>query len=380
MTLDDIPTPSLVLDLAVLRRNTRAMADRMTAFGVNLRPHCKTAKSADVARIATEGHSGGITVSTLREAEYFADNGFTDITLAVQLNPAKLPRAAALQARGVDLGIITDDETVAQHIVDTAKETNTHFAVYIDIDTGYGRSGVLPDSDALLAIGRILNDSPNTSLRGVLTHAGQSYGPSDEAAIAAIAEDERARTVAAAEHLRAAGLPCPVVSVGSTPSMRFARSLEGVTEARPGTYVFNDLMMVGRGICTRDDIAATVLTCVIANHSERNHALVDAGALALSNDTGANSDTMPGVGYGIITLPDGSTPWGELIVRNVSQEQGWLGMRDTTQKVPTNDLPIGTRLRVLPNHTCVTCSAHDQYYVIDGSPEVIATWPRVNRW
>lgn len=380
MTVFDIPTPSLVLDLAALRRNSESMAKRARDLGVELRPHAKTPKSADAARIATEGQRGGLTVSTIREAEYFHENGFSDLTLAVTTTPEKLDRVAALQHAGASVGLITDSAENARAIADRAGELNTTSIVYIEIDTGYGRSGVLPESDELIAIGNVLHESAGTTLQGVLTHAGHSYECIGEQAIANVAEQERSRIVQAADRLRAAGLPCPVVSVGSTPTIHFARSLEGVTEARPGNYMFYDLSMVARGVCSVGDIAVSIATTVISSQPGRHKALIDAGGLALSKDRSANVGKWDGVGYGLVQQLDGSAPWGDVIVHDVCQEQGWISMRDSADRLPADKLPIGTRLRVLPNHSCMTCAAYDSYYVVDGGTDIVAEWGRVNGW
>ncbi len=378
MYLRDLPTPALILDRGILTRNLGQMSERVKALGADLRPHMKTAKSARVAELATGRHNGGITASTLREAEYFAAAGYRDITYAIGIAPDKLPWVSRIQASGTTIHMLTDDLESARAIVHAARPDNV-YSVFLDVDTGYHRSGVLPESDALLAIAHTLNDAPNVALAGVLTHAGHSYDAADVASITRIAEEERAETVAAAERIRAAGIACPVVSVGSTPTMRFASSLDGVTEARPGNYMFYDLSMCGRGVCTLEDIAVSVLTEVIVHLPDRDRVLVDAGALALSQDVSANAGGMPGVGLGIVSHVDGRPTEG-VVVKKASQEHGWLGMRDGVGALPMADLGIGTRWRVLPNHSCMTCSAYDEYYVVDGSDEVVDVWPRVNGW
>ena len=278
MNLADLDTPSLILDRSILDRNVAAMTRRARALGVQLRPHMKTAKSADVAKLALRDNFGGITVSTLKEAEYFAAAGIRDIVYAVSIVPAKLPRIASLLRSGVDLAVVTDRIDVARALGEKAVQLGIEVAVLIELDTGEHRSGLAPDSDELVELGALLHDSPGVSLRGVLTHAGHSYGCRSVEAVREIAEQERAAAVGAAQRLRAAGLPCPVVSVGSTPTAVHARNLEGVTELRCGVYMFGDVFQSEIHSCGGSDIAVSVLATVIGHREDLGCALIDAGA------------------------------------------------------------------------------------------------------
>ncbi len=387
MKLDDLRTPALILDRARLARNLAAMSARIRALGVDLRPHLKTAKSVDVARLATEGHSGAITVSTLAEAAHFARAGFSDILYAVGVVPDKLADVAAIQADGARLAVITDSVAVARAIADHPAGATRPFSVLIEIDSGAGRAGLAPDDPALIEIARILDAAPGAELRGVLTHAGHSYACRGAEAIAAVAEDERRAVVDAAARLRAAGHACPVVSVGSTPTAVFARGLDGVTEARPGVYMFFDLYQVGLGCCAVEDVALTVLASVIGHRRAEGRLLIDAGALALSQDrsTAALDEDQ---GYGRLFDAAGARPLDGLRVAAVNQEHGIVAAAapgdapgDAPAAAPPFDaLPIGARVRVMPNHACMTAAAYDRYYVVDGGDEVVAVWPRVNGW
>ncbi|GMQ90446.1 MAG: DSD1 family PLP-dependent enzyme [Gammaproteobacteria bacterium] len=372
MTLQDLSTPALVLDRRILGANTTVMTERMRRLGVRLRPHLKTAKSVEVARLALGGNFGGITVSTLREAAYFLEHGITDITYAVGIVPARLDAAASLCRQGADLKITTDNTDVARAIVSHGAQ----HMVLIEIDTGDKRGGVAPEADELLEIARILDEAPAVTLTGVLTHAGQSYDCRDGDAIAVVAEDERAGAVLAAERLRAVGLPCPVVSVGSTPTAMFARDLSGVTEMRPGVYMFCDLFQAGIGVCRIEDIAVSVLASVIGHRRADNILLIDAGALALSKDR-STAELRRDCGYGLLCDADTGEALSGLRVHAVNQEHGFV---TSDQPVPFNALPIGAKVRVLPNHACMTAAAYDRYYVVDGGTEVVATWPRCNGW
>jgi len=298
-TIDDLPTPALILDRATLRRNLKRMSDRLREAGVALRPHLKTAKSVQIGRMAVEGHDGRITVSTLAEARYFADGGFKDILYGVGIVPSKLPAVTELRKRGVNLRVVTDNLAVARAIADAAKEGDT-FSVFIEIDSGGGRAGLpFPALPGLLDIARVLHKAPNVELAGVMTHAGHSYHQSTPDGIAAVAEQERRAIVGAAEKLRAAGIPCPIVSGGSTPTAMHSRDFSGITEMRPGVYVFNDLDQEFIGSCGVGDLALSVLASVIGHYPHRNQLLIDAGALALSKDISAQ-EFQPKVGFGTI--------------------------------------------------------------------------------
>ena len=370
MDISDLSTPALILDRGILARNVEAMSGRARALGVGLRPHLKTAKSADVARLAL--NSGGITVSTLHEAYYFLDNGIADITYAVGMAPGKLNAAASLMDKGADLKIITDNAGAARAIAGHGGP----FHVLIEIDTGDGRGGVQPQGPELLDIARIIDGAGAASVAGVLTHAGNSYGCRDAECMAAVAEEERAGAVASAERLRAAGLPCPIISVGSTPTACFARDLTGVTEMRPGVYMFSDLFQAGIGTCGIDDIALSVLASVIGHRTNDNALVLDAGALALSKDR-STEKLEDDCGFGLVCDAVTGRPMGDLKVDRVHQEHG---MVHSNAPLPFAALPVGALVRVLPNHACMTAAAYDAYHVIDGGPEVIDTWPRCNGW
>ncbi len=378
MKLPELDTPTLILDQSRLRTNIARISTRAHELGVDLRPHMKTAKCVEVARLAIEGHSGAITVSTLKEAEYFAGHGFRDIAYAVGIAPDKLARVAALRKSGTRVSVITDNIDVAREIGVRARDLDAEFEVLIEIDTGDGRAGIGIESDGLIAIGQALHGAPGVSLGGVLTHAGQTYGGKDTDAIAAVAEAERAGAVRAAERLRAAGLPCPVVSVGSTPAAAHARNLDGVSELRAGVYVFQDVFQAEIGSCALADIAVSVLTTVTGQHPERGEIVVDAGGLALSKDR--STATAPrDAGYGLVLDAKCGDSLPVMFVDRVSQEHGIV--KAETGTLPFDRLKPGTRLRILPNHACFTAAAYDGYHVIDGGGEaVMAYWSRVNGW
>ena len=374
--LHDAPTPSLVLDRAKLARNTAAMTAHVTGRGLRLRPHMKTAKSIDVARLALAGNFGGITVSTLTEAEYFAAHGITDLLYAVGIVPSKLDRVAALLRRGVACTIITDDPGVAAAIAARGRALGVTFETMIEIDVGEARGGVHPESDDLLAVGRALGAGGGARLAGVMGHAGNSYADRSIAAVAATAEAEGQFAVRAAERLRAAGMDCPVVSVGSTPTVLHGPVVPGVTELRCGVYMFGDLFQAAIGSCAVDDLAVSVLASVIGHRRGPDRVVIDAGALALSKDR-STAATEQDAGFGLVLMEDGSAPPVPLRVERTYQEHGVIEIADPALFAR---FAVGSKVRVLPNHVCLTAAMYDSYLVVDGGSQMIDTWGRCNGW
>ncbi len=380
MRLEDLPTPSLVLDRERLERNCERMAARAAALGVRLRPHMKTAKSADVGRLATREHSAGITVSTLAELEYFARAGFGDITYAVGIAGHKIPAITALQRRhGARISILADSLAAVAEVARQAEMMGETLAVFLEVDCGGRRGGVTPEGPELMALGQAVRASPRLSLAGVLTHAGQSYDATTAEAIRDIAEDERAAVTLAASRLRAAGIDVPVVSAGSTPTAIHATSMTGVTEMRPGVYTLFDLAQVELGSCTVEDVAVSVLATVIGHNPRAQRVLIDAGALALSKDLSGNRRGAA-VGYGLVCAADGGRPLDRLHVAEVHQEHGLIaGPRTYDELVEAH--PIGTRVRILPNHACLTAAPYDRYYLVRGrDTSILDVWPKATGW
>ncbi|UWU95695.1 alanine racemase [Bradyrhizobium sp. CB1015] len=377
VTVGALATPALLLDKERLHRNLNRLSSRMAARDVVLRPHMKTAKSIDVAQCAYPSGPGPITVSTLAEAEYFARHGFRDMTYAVGLAPHTAERAMRLRKAGVDLKVLLDSREQAIILGAAGRAAGVAPSAFIEIDCDGHRGGLTAEGSELIAVAAAVAEA-GVDLAGILTHAGESYGLRARAALVSAAENERAVAVAAAEALRTAGHECPVVSVGSTPTAHFAEDLAGVTEVRAGVYMFFDLVMHGVGVCTTDDIAISILATVIGTKPEKSWILVDAGWMALSRDRGTAAQRVD-QGYGLVCDLSGKV-YPDLIVAQVSQEHGILAMRSgSTQALP--HLPIGAKVRILPNHACATASQHDLYNVVSDSSDAIeARWPRMRGW
>lgn len=375
--IDTVETPALILDMSKVDRNIARLRAHLAPLGVAFRPHVKTAKSAEVARRLFGCDTGPITVSTLAEAEYFADAGFTDITYAVGLGLDKIERARSLVARGIALSVLIDAAEQACALVAAAQDGRPMPTVLIEIDCDGHRGGLLPEDPALLDLADILRGG-GVTLAGVLTHAGESYAARGGVGLPEAAEAERAAAVGAAHILRAAGHAAPVVSVGSTPTAHFARDLTGVTEVRAGVFIFFDLVMHGIGVCDVDDIALSVVATVIGHRPEKGWILTDAGWMAMSRDRGTQNHPVD-QGYGLVCDIDG-IPFGDVIVGDASQEHGILMLREgSSASLP--DLPIGSRVRILPNHACATGAQHMAYHVVEPHGRTIAAqWPRMRGW
>jgi D-serine deaminase-like pyridoxal phosphate-dependent protein len=376
-TVGALATPALLLDKDRLDRNLARLSSRMAARGVVLRPHMKTAKSIEVARRAYPSGPGPITISTLAEAEYFARYGFRDMTYAVGLAPHTAERAMRLRKAGIDLKVLLDSPEQAAMLGEAGRATGVTPSAFIEINCDGHRGGLTATDPKLIAVAAALAEA-GVKLAGILTHAGESYSLCTPEALVAAAENERAVAVAAAETLRAAGHECPVVSVGSTPTAHFADDLTGVTEMRAGVYMFFDLVMHGVGVCTTDDIAISVLATVIGTKPEKGGILVDAGWMALSRDRGTAAQRVD-QGYGLVCDLSGQL-YPDLIVSQASQEHGILAIRSgSAETLP--DLPIGAKVRILPNHACATASQHELYNVVSaGSDAIEAQWPRMRGW
>ncbi|MEF2071264.1 DSD1 family PLP-dependent enzyme [Consotaella aegiceratis] len=374
---DAVQTPCLLLDEGRVRANVEAMRSRLRRLGVSFRPHLKTAKSIDVARIAMETPRGPAMVSTLKEAEYFAEGGVVDMVYGVGIAPGKLDRVSTLRSRGVDLAIVLDSVEQADAVAAHSVRSGDALAVFIEVDADGHRSGVgADDADTLLAIGHRLL-AGGAELRGVLVHAGESYALDDPEDIAAAAEHERLAAVTAAQTLRSAGLSCPVVSVGSTPTARYARDLTGVTEVRAGVFMVGDLYQAGVGAVAIDDIALSVLATVIGHQRAKGWIIVDGGWMAMSRDRGTAKQAID-QGYGLVCDLAGR-PYPDLILADTSQEHGIVAVRPGSQAV-LPELPVGARVRILPNHACATAAQHNRYHVLDGDGRIHAVWPRINGW
>jgi len=374
-TIAQLDTPALLLERGKVAANAARLRAHIEALGSKLRLHVKTAKCLEVTRMVA-GDSGPITVSTLKEAEVFASHGYRDILYGVAFAPGKLDRALKIVSSGVELTVVLDSLESARLLAAAIKGKAEKLAVLVEIDCDGHRAGLKPGNPEIVEVARALAGS-GADVAGVMTHAGGSYDCRSIAAIRAVAEKERAAVVEAVTALRTAGFEAPVVSVGSTPTATYGENLAGVTEVRAGVFVFFDLVMAGIDVCKVDDIALSVLGTVIGHQREKGWVLTDAGWMAMSRDRGTSKQPVD-QGYGIVCDVSGR-PIEGLIVSDASQEHGIISHRSgDPARLP--ELPVGTRLRILPNHACATAAQYDRYSVLDGSDRIADTWERFSGW
>jgi D-serine deaminase-like pyridoxal phosphate-dependent protein len=380
LALVDVPTPAAVLDLDVLERNVAAMAAKARLLGVSLRPHAKTHKCVEVARLQRDAGAVGLTVATLAEARAFAGAGFDDITWAVPVVPGRLGEVVEL-ARRVTFRVLVESETATEAVITAAREAGVRLHAWLEVDSGQHRTGVRPDSPLAGALARRLAGAgaaaPGAGIvfDGILTHAGQGYSAKDRAELVRVAEAERDVMVGLAERLRGQGVPVPGVSIGSTPTMAAATDLTGITEIRPGNYVFNDFVQAANGVCRPEDCALSVLATVISHQPGAGHAVVDTGALALSKDLGP-ADPARRRGYGpLLRGVAGGGVEPSLQVQSVTQEHGVVAGASPADV--EGRLAVGARVRILANHSCLTAALFDEFVVVLGS-EVVDRW-RIRR-
>ncbi|MBE8592769.1 DSD1 family PLP-dependent enzyme [Pseudomonas sp. MAFF 301449] len=371
-----LDTPAALVDIPRMQRNIQRMQQRMNSLGVRLRPHIKTSKCLPVIRAQLAAGASGVTVSTLKEAEHCFAAGISDVFYAVAIAPGKLPQALALRRKGCNLSLLTDSVAGAQAIVAFAQQHDESFDTWIEIDCDGHRSGLDAQDPALLDVARIL-DGGGLPLRGVMTHAGSSYDLDSPEPLQALAEQERARCVSAAEQIRAAGLACPEVSIGSTPTALSALNLDGVTEVRAGVYVFFDLVMRNIGVCQADELALSVLTTVIGHQPDKGWIITDAGWMAMSRDRGTQRQRQD-FAYGQVCSEAGDWIDGALVT-GANQEHGIITLGAANADALVTRFPIGSRLRILPNHACATGAQFPDYHALDADGTV-HTWSRLHGW
>jgi D-serine deaminase-like pyridoxal phosphate-dependent protein len=374
MNLNSKSTPSLILDVARVRRNAERMSEIASRNGVRLRPHIKTHKCIDVARIQTAGHDGAITVSTLAEARAFERHGFSDITYAVPIERGKFAEAVEIsRLGGIGLNLLTDDADTVKSLDEAGGKAGVRFDVFVKIDCGTHRVGVEPHTAEAVEIPRLISDAKNLNFAGILTHAGHSYNAKTKDEILAVARHERDSMVELAERLRGQGIDVPTVSIGSTPTMSTIDHLEGIDEIRPGNYIFFDASQATLGSCSVSDTALTVLTAVIHKDSTRKRIVVDAGAIALSKDRGPVG-LDPSCGYGRVLDLEGNETG--MRVTGMSQEHGEI---NAGEAAIFDRLKVGDRLRILANHSCLTAAQHSHYNIVEDG-RIVDRWEIHRGW
>ena len=368
-TIHEIPTPALLLDAGILKRNVERMAEKVRRLGSRLRPHVKTHKCLEIGKLQQQHGAQGITAATIVEARDFAAAGFDDITWAVPVPVSRLDEVVDL-ARRITLRVLVDSAAAADALEAAARQAGQPLHTWLEVDCGYHRSGVDPESPAAAALARRLADSDDLLFDGLLTHAGHSYAAADHDGRKAVARQEREVMTGFARCLREDGIVVPALSIGSTPSMAAMESLDGVDEVRPGNYVFNDFMQVASGVCRPEDVAVSVLATVVSHQDALPHCIVDAGALAMSKDQGPPAEGRRGLGPVYRGLTGGELE-PRVNLSHVSQEHGFVegpGAADIAGR-----FKVGERVRIMPNHSCLTAAMFDEYWVVEGE-RVLDRW------
>jgi len=359
MELKEIPTPAFLVDLPLLRRNLEFMKARAQQLGVKLRPHTKTHKTREIAGMQVDD-SRAITVSTLAEAEFYLEDGFTDILYAVPLFPGKIRRAADLIRRGADMKIIIDNPAMIDSLEKGLPAILKPLKTMIKIDCGYERAGLPADSESALRMALKIEESKKLEFEGILTHAGHSYAAKNREEIMKAAIEEKESLNFFSRKLKSSGIPCPLTSIGSTPTSTHADDLEGISEIRPGCYVFLDKFQADIGTSPIENCAATIMAGIIGTYPDRNQVLLDAGALALDQPRT----------FGLIREnPD-------MFVSSLSQEHGIVTSR---KPIDFTRFRIGDRLSVIPNHCCLAAALFPEYHVVEGE-KVTGIWKPAKGW
>ncbi|MBU4683571.1 DSD1 family PLP-dependent enzyme [Cedecea davisae] len=369
-------TPFLLIDKSKYLRNIERLYSRVAALGSNVRPHLKTLRSTDAARYLLRDARSPATISTLAEAEAFAAAGYSNLLYAVGIAPHKLPRVARLMQQGVEMHILLDSEQQALAVAEYGQQNGVAFSVFIEIDCDGHRGGIPPHSEALPELARIIEDG-GSRLTGLLAHAGESYQCRTDDEIRAAAKAECGAIRIAGYRLRALGFACPILSVGATPTAHFAEDLTDITEVRAGVFTTFDLVMKNIGVCRIEDIAISVVSTVIGHNRDKGWVFIDAGWMALSRDRGTANQSQD-YGYGMVCSPNGD-PLEGLIINTTNQEHGII---ELTQQASftVDDFPVGSRVRILPNHACATAAMHQHYHVVDESGSAPEIWPRIMGW
>jgi D-serine deaminase-like pyridoxal phosphate-dependent protein len=368
VNLTDLPTPQVLIDHTRAMNNIARGQALATDAGLRLRPHAKTHKSPVVARWQLDAGAVGIACAKIGEAEVFADAGVKDIRLPYPVNPANAPRLLALMDRAA-ISIIVDHPTVARGWSDAMQRAGRRLDVLIKVDVGFHRCGIDPDADPLGFITATAS-LPGLTLRGLLSHAGHAYHAASEDALRAIARDEAALLADLRQRAFASGIALDEISVGATPTLRFSAGQGGVTELRPGNYVYFDRTQVALGAASLDDCALTVLATVVSKHPGR--ILLDCGSKTLTNDQARG--ISPAAGYGAVLAGesdalDYAREIDEtLTIERLSEEHATVRVTGETRLEP------GDRVRVVPNHSCVVSNLVDVVRLVDGD-QVIETLP-----
>jgi D-serine deaminase-like pyridoxal phosphate-dependent protein len=364
--LNSIETPSVLLDFAKVMANITWAQKTAGANKVALRPHAKTHKSLHIARLQLDAGAVGITASKVDEALVFIEGGVKSVTVAYpQTDSKKMRRLLEAAKRNVaELRVIIDSFEGIEVAGNVAEQVGFRPGVFIKIDVGLHRCGVAETDSRLVTVAQNIQENRNLKFCGLLSHAGHAYAAKDAEQIRIIAEEECAILHRVRERLETAGCEVREVSVGATPTYLASRSYEGITEVRPGNYVFMDLTPVRLGLVTADRVSLSVLATVVS--ANEDYFIIDAGSKVLSSDLGAHGTGASG-GYGIAYSLDNYEAHAKgLTIARLSEEHGFV-------KREGNNFPLGTRLRLIPNHACPVVNLAEALVVVRKNS--LDSWP-----
>lgn len=344
-----IETPAILINADKVTANIRQMQEAANAHGVKLRPHIKTHKIPSLAKQQLAEGAVGITAAKVGEAEIMAEQGIQDIFIAYPLvGEGKIARAVEL-ARHIELSVAADSFEGASRISEYAVKQGVIMNLRLEIDTGLKRTGVQAEEAAALA--KRIAELPGIALNGIFTFKGAVYEGKSTLDLRAAGLEEGRIMVEAASRLREAGLSIDHVSVGSTPTAQYAAEVKGVTEIRPGTYIFQDRMQARLGVCQPEEWAASVLVTVVSVSSQGDLVVVDGGSKTFATDVQPNQAPLDLKGFGhIIGHP-------EAVLERMNEEHGMI--RWTSPNRPS----VGDTLSIVPNHICSTINLHNHVYV-----------------
>ncbi len=364
MKIYDLKTPALILDYDILENNIRKMQQKADYYGVRLRPHIKTHKCVEIAKMQTEAGAVGLTVSTIQELNSFANAGFSNITWAFPFNYCYLNESFDLMKK-INLGLLIDSIDALEIIENYSKNTGIAPSIWLEIDSGQHRSGINPEAKISKNLATRILKSKNICFYGLLTHAGHAYKAKSIEEIKKIAKEEQTIILKAKKLLF--NEQNILTSIGSTPTICLADQIKNIDEIRPGNYVFFDYTQVLLGSCKIEDCALSVLSTIVSLNIDRNEFIIDAGALSLSQDLGPVQFTdykSFGMIYSDLTSKNIDI---NLSITNLTQEHGIV-----KSKLKEN-YKYGEKIRILMNHSCLTSALFDYYYVVRGE-EVIDKW------
>jgi D-serine deaminase-like pyridoxal phosphate-dependent protein len=359
VNIGDLRTPCVLIDHVKVDRNIDKMQQAAEASRLRLRPHAKTHKSPDLALIQMARGAVGICCAKLGEAEVFADHGVGDIRLPYPLNPVSADRVIALLER-VALSFIVDELNVARGWSEAMRRAGRSVDILVKVDVGLHRCGIDPNAPGAAELVVGIAELPGLRFRGLLSHAGHAYGASTEQDLSAIASAEAETLTTLRDQVQSAGVAVNEISVGATPTARFSARLPGLTEIRPGNYVYYDRTQVALGGASWDECALTVLARVVSRPA-RDRIILDSGSKTLTSDLARGFVETPGYGA-VMKAIDTPEPDAGLLIERLSEEHATVRVLDSASSLQPGDL-----VRIVPNHSCVVSNLVDQVWVVDGN-------------